>query len=240
MEQSQCLAKLQLRKDKMAARDSNRRMPRKPQALRPVIAVVVDGETEKWYIEQLKKFYQPKITRSIRITPQLPQVKKVAELFEYAHQLIEECYTDVFLIIDLDVILGNEEERKSFIRLYERSLNPDDKHQWMKKLTVIINTPCLEYWYLLHFKSTTRFFNNYDSLKSDLQKASPLMKAYDKNHSFYNNPPGLFVKLYSHLTNARDNSKEFVLDEMNQKGGSEMFKLFDFIDALSSKPYLDS
>lgn len=201
------------------------------RTLKPAVAVIIDGQTEQWYIEQIKVGYRPTLTKSLKITPELPQKKTVKELFSIAKGLIEQEYTKVFLILDLDEILKNPNELKNFKAQYSNYTKPSGKNKWMEKLTVIVNIPCLEYWYYLHFHKTTRFYPDYNSLISDLKKCS-LLNDYEKPSIYYNKTPNIYQTLSAHIEFARSNAHKFNFQELGTVGCSEMFLLLDFIDSL--------
>ncbi|MDE6538192.1 MAG: RloB family protein [Muribaculaceae bacterium] len=201
------------------------------QRLRESIAVIIDGKDEKWYIEQLREFYSKEKITKIKISPELPEKKSVCDLFEMAERLAGQSYSHIFLIIDLDNILKDAVETRKFQEKYTAYNKKDKskKNKWMNKMTIIVNSPCLEYWYLLHFKQTNRFYPDYDVLKPDLRKSNAILAHYDKSKAFYYQEPGLFRKLAPYLSTAEANAKEFNLEYMTQKGFSEMFKLFKFL-----------
>ncbi|MBD5387030.1 RloB domain-containing protein [bacterium] len=214
----------------MTAKSRNRRAIRPVRKAIDAVAVIIDGETEEWYIKQVKVKYNPSVTRTLKITPEFPEKKSVKELFNLAKGLIEtETYTRVFLIVDLDEVLKSHSEWQAFQNLYNKSQNPSKSYQWMKKLEVIVNTPCLEYWYLLHFKKTTRFYEDYARLKPELRKI-PELAGYEKTEEYYNNTPQIYNRLFPYLTIARSNAFKFDVDNAAQQGCSEMYKIFDYID----------
>lgn len=145
------------------------------RALKPAIAIIVDGEDEIWYISKAKEYYPNDVLKRTKIKPEIFQHKKCKDLFQYAKQKIEEGYAPVILILDLDTIRNCPEELNAFKVLYSQFINakyssrPGKSSKWMKDLMVLINNPCLEFWYLLHFKRTTRFYDCYNSLRSDLK-----------------------------------------------------------------------
>ena len=75
------------------------------QRLRNSFACVVDGETEIWYLNMLKR-NEPSM-KNISIRPELPQKKTLEEQFKQV-QTLAESYTAVFWIIDTDTIISNE------------------------------------------------------------------------------------------------------------------------------------
>ena len=65
-------------------------------------AVVVDGETEYWYLEKLK-YNEPDV--NFNITPKILQKKNIKQQYELVTELSEGEYDKVFWIVDLDVLL---------------------------------------------------------------------------------------------------------------------------------------
>jgi len=209
------------------------------------IAIIVDGKDEKWYIEILKNHYkgQCPALKSIKIEPDLPQQKKVQELFNLAETKQSEGYKHIILIIDLDTVNNDPAEYRRFEVLYNRYQNIKEgqltgrisaKNKWMQNLILIINNPCLEYWYIYHFKYTNKFFNDFDKLKSLLQKYLP---DYEKSEKYYKSIPDIFTRLGAHdgLSEARTNAQKnqsFSVETYRICGISEMNKLFDFFDSL--------
>ena len=83
------------------------------------VAIIVDVKDEKWYIETIKKHYQdlcPAI-RTIKIEPDLPQEKRIQELFDLAQIKHSEGYKHVVLIIDLDTTNKEPKEFQKFKEL---------------------------------------------------------------------------------------------------------------------------
>ena len=117
------------------------------------IALVVDGKDEKWYFERVKAHYPCNALKTTKIKPELPERKKVQELFDFAKNKLIEGYTFVVLIIDMDELLKDSREFAKFKELYIKyNLARENKlvgrqktsYDWMKKILVIINNPCLE------------------------------------------------------------------------------------------------
>lgn len=133
---------------------------------REAVAIVVDGKDEKWYINKVKLNYPCIAIKLIKVKPELPERKKVQELFDFAKSKLDEEYTFVVLIIDMDEPLKDAKELTKFGALYTKYLLAQDnkltgrqktKYGWMSKMLIIVNNPCLEYWYLLHYHQTTKF-----------------------------------------------------------------------------------
>lgn len=207
------------------------------------IAIIVDGMDEKWYIENVKCNYPCSKLKQIKIKPNLPEKKTIDELFKDAEKKAVD-YDYVVLIIDLDEPLqpNKVSEFKKFREWYNKYIVVKNSHQsirrckWMEKLRVIINNPCLEFWYLLHANKTTKFYSNYDVLKKDLVKIENF-ETYEKSEDYYNRYPNIYVRLNKidnnkGLSNARKNAKPFCIESCGQESGSEMNLLFDFFDQL--------
>ena len=202
------------------------------------IAIIVDGKDEQWYINKVKEDYSSEKLERVKVKPELPTQKKEEDLFKFAKDKLDEGYSFVILILDLDKILKEKNEGgkgvkefSKFTNLYTNYLNIKagkkiKNHDWMNNLLVIVNNPCLEYWFLLHYRQTTKFFKNCDSLIKEF-KNIPELKDYTKNETYINS---LYGKLKDKLSEARKNAKEFRLEACEEEGCSEMNKMFDYFD----------
>lgn len=211
------------------------------QNVRCSIAVIVDGQDEKWYIEQVKENYLCGKSRQAKILPNLPEKKTIDELFKEAENKAA-IYDYVILIIDLDEPLqsNHESELKKFKEWYNkyRAIKTNQSVRgckWMERLVLIINNPCLEFWYLLHAYKTTKFYSCFEDLKKDLIKIHHL-EDYEKSANYYNKSQNNIYKRLNSidnnngLSNARKNAKPFCIESCRQEGVSEMNLLFDFFD----------
>jgi len=75
-----------------------RQSRRIPLTVKPKYAVVVDGETEFWYIQMLKR--NEKLV-SVDLKPEIPQRKKISEQYAKVLELSKD-YDKVYWIIDFD------------------------------------------------------------------------------------------------------------------------------------------
>ena len=163
-------------------------------------AVVVDGETEYWYLQMLKQ-NEPDVL--FNITPKILQKKNINQQYELVTDLSEEEYDKVFWIVDLDVLLKEEREKKSnssslqkFLAYYKRLF----KNQ---KVVVIVNNPCLEYWFLLHFQKTNKVF----TACTDAEKqVSQHLKGYEKTEKFFKKDNDIYKQLKPFLKTAKENA----------------------------------
>jgi hypothetical protein len=146
---------------------------------RETYAVVVDGETEVWYLQMLKRNEK---NLTINIEPKLPSKKSLPDQYEMVEILAKD-YTKVFWLIDYDVIRketqeakpGKETKEQEFIRLR-------NKAQAIDNVAVIVNDPCLEFWFLLHLVETTRFYSQCSPVERDLTRR---VEGYEKTKQYF-------------------------------------------------------
>lgn len=142
-------------------------------------AVVVDGETEYWYLQMLKQ-NEPDIL--FNITPKILQKKNINQQYKLVTALSEDDYDKVFWIVDLDVLLKEAREKKNSTSSLQKFLSYWQQLLKQKKIVVIVNNPCLEYWFLLHFQKTNKVF----TACTDAEKqVSQHLKGYEKTEKFF-------------------------------------------------------
>lgn len=209
-----------------------------PRKSNPSIVVIVDGKDEKWYVQKVREHYPSALLRQVRIVPELAQRKKIAQLIDDAKSRLDDGCTHVVLIVDFDDIGKDVRELERFKELYTqyagvkgKNAAVGKKYKWMEKLTLIVNSPCVEFWYMLHFGKTTKYYPDFAQLKHDLTRI-PVLHDYDKGEDYYNNNPDIYMRLGGDkgLKEARKNAVSFDLEQCKSKGFSEMDKLFDFFD----------
>ena len=129
-------------------------------------AIIVDGQTEVWYFQMLKR---NKPDLQVNIDPQIPQKKELSKQYKKVLEFAED-YVKVFWIIDLDNIVKESKEakpgNKTKIQELKGYLQELDK-KGDKNVVTIFNNPCLEYWFLLHFEATTKYFSNVQVQKNN-------------------------------------------------------------------------
>lgn len=182
------------------------------------IAVLVDGETEFWYFQMIKRNHRD---LKVDIRPEIPQKKKIDDQYKRIVEL-SDIYDKVVWIVDLDVIISEGLINK--MSQYRTSLEKD-----YKNIIIIYNQPCLEYWLVLHFKFSQPHFSNCDEAGKILKKN---LINYEKTESFYTRQnDDIYLKLKKFLPKAIGNSMKCGnFDLANpQIGFSEMHKLFDVL-----------
>lgn len=186
-------------------------------------AVVVDGETEYWYLEMLKR-NEPNIPFKIR--PQILQKKNIDQQYKLVTELSEEEYDKVFWIVDLDVLLKQHRQKNGNLSSLQQFLNYWQQLSNQEKIVVIVNNPCLEYWFLLHFQKTTKVFTTCAGAE---KQVSQHLKGYEKTEKFFRKSNNdIYKQLKPYLQTAVSNATALgTFDPYNHsKAMCEMFLLF--------------
>ena len=190
-----------------------------------VFSFVVDGECELWYLQLLKQHE----SLTIHLEPKIPVKKKLNDQLEMVKTLSVES-EKVFWIVDFDTILketkeakkGNKTSLQEFRDLYEQCKNNE-------KIVIIVNNPCLEYWFLQHFEQTSKYFVSYDQLEKSLKRHLP---DYEKKEKYFKySKLNIYQKLKPYLNTAISNAMllgEFTF-ENTQTGMAEMYKIFNIL-----------
>lgn len=194
-------------------------------------AFIIDGETEKWYLQLLK---QHESGLTMQFKPELYTKKSIEEQYKYLTDAAKS-YTKVFWIVDLDVIIKETKEAKKgaktpMTKLSESldKLNRAQSKGKLKNIFVLINTPCLEYWILLHTKKTSVFYETCDPVVKEIQKHKDF-KNYEKTEKYYkaaNND--IYQKLKDFQQTALTNALALPKFDINnyKQGLAEMHILF--------------
>ena len=159
-----------------------------PIKIKPRFAVVVDGKTEFWYLQMLKRNEK---NIKVDIKPEIPQKKILSKQYAQVLELSKD-YDQVFWILDFDVILsesaiikGNQQKPIDLFLEYNNIIETK-----FENITIIINQPCLEFWFLLHFEHTGAEFSNCESAIKKLKKH---LKDYEKQKSISRNKTMIFI-----------------------------------------------
>lgn len=170
--------------------------------------MVVDGETEVWYLQMLKRH-----EKNIRVTisPEIPHKKSLEAQYKSVCKLLDEdkAFTKVFWIVDLDTIIKETNEavkgKKTPIQTFAE-YRAQLKKDYKENVIVIVNNPCLEFWFLLHFEKTSRYFTACSGAESQL-KTHTEMQNYAKTREFFTKQgDDIYLKLKPKLTDALKNA----------------------------------
>ena len=177
-------------------------------AKKSVIAFVVEGETEMWYLQMLKKCEESAHNVRINIKPEIPQKKKLKDQYEMVFELAKEHKT-VFWLLDFDIILKEtrEHSKKGKSPLNEFIDYRQKLQEEYGNVRIVVNNPCFEYWFLLHFEATKKNYLNCSSLISKLEKQLP---GYSKTEKFFKNrSKDIYSRLQPYLKKAIVNASAF-------------------------------
>ncbi|MDP8220348.1 MAG: RloB family protein [Candidatus Stygibacter frigidus] len=188
------------------------------------IAVISEGDTEGWYLRQLKSAERlnfdifPKEGRNL-----VGMKNKLQNL------LSQNIYDYIFCLVDMDTKLDGAEKTK-----YQNFKQYTQTHE---NVHIIESQPCFEYWFYLHKADfSAKFFRtwkNEQPLKPEILKIIP---AYEKSKNFYysKSGQGLYNLLKPCLLSATLNS--FKLKNNNKYHYCQFFTLFGLILCLKVKP----
>ena len=170
--------------------------------INPTFAIVVDGETECWYLQMLKR--NEKHIR-INIEPKVPNKKSLEEQYNLVCNLLEREYTKVIWIIDLDVTIKETNEarkgKKTPLKVFEEYTRKLEKKN---NVVVVVNNPCLEFWFLLHFEKTSKYFSTCLDAENQLKK---YLENYEKTQRFFTKESDdIYLKLKPYLKSAIKNA----------------------------------
>lgn len=168
--------------------------------------IIVDGATEVCYFNMFKRYERNQKNLRINIKPELPSKKSLSEQYNYVLQSAEN-YTKVFWVVDLDVILKETKEAQKGTQtpLQEFDQCRKSLEKDFENVVVIINSPCLEFWFLLHYENTAKFFDTCKKAATALKKH---LKDYEKTQRYFTKEGNdIYLKLKPNLSKAIANAK---------------------------------
>jgi hypothetical protein len=150
--------------------------------------ILVEGSTELIYLQNLKD-----ACRRFGFTVRLQKAKhgNPASLVEEAVKEYEKgVYQKVWCVYDCDVLFHDKAER--FDSVYQIALK--------QGIQFAESMPCIEVWFILHFKKPRNFYNNANVVIADLKKHIP---QYSKNQDWQ--ARNLYNSLKEHTEQALTN-----------------------------------
>ena len=138
----------------------------------PIPTIIGAGITEQWYFTHLKVLRGYRV----KIRPRFFGTETATGL----DKKIEEVLRDegiAICVFDADVSTWNDAERKKLAALQK-------KYEGNASVVLCDSMPSIEYWFLLHFKHTTRHFGTSKAVVKELKKYIP---QYDKTEQFLSN-----------------------------------------------------
>lgn len=183
----------------------------KTRSLKPAIAVIGEGITEQIYFTQLKHY--EKLDFSLK--PSLPKHSSIKSIADKAVELIEKEFDHVFCLFDLDEINRDRHIKEEYEQLKRELHGP--------QITFIENNPCMEFWFLLHFIQTTKEFDNYRQLETELKKHIP---DYEKTKK-YLVAKDIYALLKENQNKAKQNAQKGIDTGTGNFSKSEMHFILD-------------
>jgi ribosomal protein S18 len=189
-------------------------MGRKQKIREPKSGIYIIGEgiTEQYYfthIKQLHGFHCIIKPRFFGNTSIFGMRKKIEELLR--EDVIVIC------VFDADVSMHNENERKNLEQL-------KNKFRKNKNLILCDSLPSIEYWFLLHYENTNRYFIDFKAVENSLRK---YINDYEKTIQFLEKE-----KWVSDLCAENKLNKAIVrAKQLDSENGSysNMYKAFDVL-----------
>jgi hypothetical protein len=167
--------------------------------LLPSYAVLGDGKTELFYLKHLKKVknYKYKIQQRLFNSITIETAKG------YIDKLLSGGCDQIIFITDYDTIVN----QKRVSEFEEFKL----KYVDVKEVVICENMPCVEFWFLLHYKLTTHEFNNAGEVIEQLLKH---IGDYKKKESYLKNSKWVETLCNNgKFENAISNSKSVLLEK---------------------------
>jgi hypothetical protein len=190
------------------------------------ISIVVDGQTEIWYFEMMKKYHKT----PFNIVPELALKMPLKKQYEKVVQKAEDDEYKIFWLLDLDDILKQDKEIKKGQKSKSQELKEYIKKlQKYKNVIICVNNPCLEFWLLLHFEATGKVFSMCEDAEKALKKYLP---DYEKSEKYYKNPNNtIYNRLKNYQNVALQNAKQlgnFDFEDI-KSAKAEIFKIVEIL-----------
>ena len=138
----------------------------------PIPTIIGAGITEQWYFTHLKALrgYQ------VKIRPRFFGTETAAGLAKRIEEVLQDEGIAI-CVFDADVSTWNEVEHKKLDALRK-------KYKDNPSVLLCDSMPSIEYWFLLHYKHTTRHYGTSKAVIKELRKYLP---QYDKTEQFLSN-----------------------------------------------------
>ena len=138
----------------------------------PIPTIIGAGITAQWYFTHLKALRGYRI----KIRPRFFGTETAAGLAKRIEEVLQDEGIAI-CVFDADVSTWNEVERKKLDALRK-------KYKDNPSVLLCDSMPSIEFWFLLHYKNTTRHFGTSKAVIKELKKYIP---QYDKTEQFLSN-----------------------------------------------------
>lgn len=147
-------------------------MPRKitPRELRqPRITVIGEGLTEREYFRQLRSIYNFRYD----CKPSYFQKASLDDMADLIDRIIEQGGFAV-CVCDADTSRNDNTAKEKLKALRQRQFNNE-------RVLICESMPSIEFWFLIHFVNTTKYFASSDEVIKQLKK---WLKGYEKTSKY--------------------------------------------------------
>lgn len=193
------------------------------------VAVIGEGETEWFYIEELRLAMR----YPFKLAPDFPQHSDVTHIKKLVDQCVGRGYDYVVCLIDMDRLRDNKSEKAKFNQLRREY----SKKKYDGRVMILETNPCTEFWFLLHFlpNVTMKVYGSQDEVINELKKYLP---GYEKTKRYFVKS-GFFKGLINNgdLNRAIENSERLYnsidRDVHNNIAYSQIHQLFKLLNDLN-------
>lgn len=178
---------------------------RKYKRLLTSFTVLGDGRTEQYYLKHLKDIRDYKYS----IYPSLFDDINIETAEDKIDELLSGGCDRIVYFVDFDTIVNQGKQKKinELVQKYEDS----------PEVVICETMPCIEFWFLLHYRITTQEFRNAEEVVRLLKKN---ISSYTKSKKFLENS-GWVNDLCSNdkLKKAKTNAAKILIQKESKKTG---------------------
>ena len=182
-------------------------------------AVIIGaGITEKWYFSHMQSLLGLKI----KIRPRYFGNENIPTLEKLIKQLLDS-YGLAIVVFDADVSTWNETEGKKLAAMRKKYANN-------KRVILCDSMPSIEFWFLIHFINTNKFYGTSKAVIAELVKHIP---RFDKTESLLSNKKWVEGMISDgKLQDACARAKQF---DTNGESYSNLWKAFEYLEVFTTK-----
>lgn len=137
--------------------------------IKPGIYILGEGKTEQYYFAHLKTLLGYKYI----VKPSLCRNSSIDEIGARIKDLIKD-FVYIICVFDLDVINRDSKEKAKYDKLLNKYKNKDN-------IIFCTSLPSIEFWFLLHYKFTCKFYSDSNSVEKELKT---FLKDYEKSEDY--------------------------------------------------------
>lgn len=177
--------------------------------LKDRVAVIGEGPTEYYYIQSLADLF-----KGVTIKPDYPKHTSMKELAKKIAESVDEGYSYVFCIIDMDN-KDTVSEMKAYRQLKEKYREPviKKKKGIHCEVTFYETHPCTELFFYYYFKYTTQYFDTQEALLKALdtechyEKSAEFFRKCKGLHTYFEKNGGSLEKAINHSDRSMQNNE---------------------------------